>query len=307
LAVGFGRRSPEQHTVTGQPIAGLNSEIDMRVGFIGLGNMGRPQAEEIARGGFDLTVYDSWSKSIDAFKDKATLAGSPAEVARASEIIGICVRDDQQVRQVMEARDGVLAGIAPGALVLVHSTVSPATIIALAEATAARGAELVDAAVTRTKFGVAQGPFVLSMTGGDPTLTERARPVLQTYSTQVVHAGPLGAGMALKITNNFVTWVHILTMNQALALAKAGQVDVAKLREVMAGNGNLTPVTKAVLDNLVADASGMSPERRAFFESQGKIGEKDLALAADFARAGGVQLSLALHAGENILKSMTSG
>lgn len=279
----------------------------MRVGFIGLGNMGRPQAEEIARGGFDLTVYDSWSKSLDALKDKATLAGSPAEVARAAEVICICVRDDPQVRQVMEGRDGVLAGIAPGALVLVHSTVNPATIIALAEATAARGAELVDSAVTRTRFDSAPGPFVLSMTGGDPTLTERARPVLETFSTHIVHAGPLGAGMALKITNNFVTWVHILTMNQAFALAKAGQVDVAKLREVMTGNGNLTPVAKAVLDNLVADAGGMSPERRAFFESQGKIGEKDLALAVECARAGGVQLSLALHTRENILRSMTGG
>ena len=119
---------------------------------------------------------------------------------------------------------------------------------------AARGAQLIDAAVTRTRFGAAPGPFVLTMTGGDAALTERARPVLSTFSTQVVHAGPLGAGMALKITNNFVTWVHVLAIQQAFSLAQAGGVEIDKLREVMSGNGNLTPVSRAVLEGLLRDA-----------------------------------------------------
>jgi 3-hydroxyisobutyrate dehydrogenase-like beta-hydroxyacid dehydrogenase len=145
------------------------------------------------------------------------------------------------------------------------------------------------------------------MTGGDEDLTERARPVLSTFSTQVVHAGPLGAGMALKITNNFVTWVHVLTIQQAFSLAKAGGVEIDKLREVMSGNGNLTPVSAAVIEALVRDAGAMSEERRSFAESQGKIGEKDLELALDLARAAEVNLSMAQQARAGILRSMLGG
>jgi 3-hydroxyisobutyrate dehydrogenase-like beta-hydroxyacid dehydrogenase len=279
----------------------------MRVGFIGLGNMGHAQAAEIARGGFDLAVYDAWPQTLESFRGRARLAGSPAQVAHTADIVCVCVRDDEQVRAVIQGPEGLVSSIAPGALVLVHSTVSPATITAMAAATAERGAELIDAAVTRTRYGTAQGPFVLTMTAGDPALTERARPVLSTFSTQVVHAGPLGAGMALKITNNFVTWLHVLTIQQAFALAQAGSVEIEKLREVMTGNGNLTPVSRAVIDALVRDAGSMSEERRAFAESQGKIGEKDLELALEFARAGGVNLSLARYAREGILRSMLGG
>ena len=208
---------------------------------------------------------------------------------------------------MLEGPNGLLSSLLPGALVLVHSTVSPATVTAMAAAVAKRGAHLIDAAVTRTRFGPASGPFVLTMTGGEPALTERARPVLSTFSTQVVQCGALGAGMALKITNNFVTWVHVLTIQQAFALAKAGAVEIDKLREVMTGNGNLTPVARAVIEGLVRDAGAMSAERRAFAESQGKIGEKDLELALEVARAGEVNLSMARHAREGILKSMLGG
>ncbi len=279
----------------------------MRVGFIGLGDMGAAQAAEIARAGFDLAVYDALPATLAAFTSPATRASSPAESARDAELIGICVRDDQQVSEVIQGPGGLMETIADGALVLVHSTVSPATVIAMAEVLATRGARLIDAALTRTRFAVTEGPFVLSMTGGDPALTERARPVLEAFSTAVVHAGPLGAGMALKITNNFVTWTHILTIQQAFALAQAGGVDLGKLGEVMTGNGNLTPVSSAVLDGLVRDMGGMSDERRAFAESQGRIGEKDLALALEFARCSHVDLSLARHSGENILRGMLGG
>ncbi len=279
----------------------------MRVGFIGLGNMGYSQAAAIANGGFELAVYDVWPQTLESFRGRAQLASSPAELARGTDLVCICVRDDQQVRAVIEGTDGILSSLPTGALVLVHSTVSPATITAMAAAAARRGARLIDAAVTRTRFGPAPGPFVLTMTGGDEDLTERARPVLSTFSTQVVHAGPLGAGMALKITNNFVTWVHVLTIQQAFSLAKAGGVEIDKLREVMSGNGNLTPVSAAVIEALVRDAGAMSEERRSFAESQGKIGEKDLELALDLARAAEVNLSMAQQARAGILRSMLGG
>jgi len=276
----------------------------MKVGFIGLGNMGRPQAVEIANGGFQRVVHDAWPAAGEAFRERAEVATSPAQAARGAEVVCICVRDDAQVREVIEGPQGILASLQPGCLILVHSTVSPYTITTLAASVAGRGGQLIDAAVTRTRFGASPGPFVLTMTGGEPDLTARARPVLSTFSTQVVHAGPLGAGMALKITNNFVTWLHVMTIQQAHNLAAAGGVEIDKLREVMTGNGNLTPVSRAVLEGLVRDAGAMSAERRAFAESQGRIGEKDLELALQFARSGDVELTLASHARDGIVRSM---
>ena len=138
----------------------------MRVGFIGLGNMGAAQATEIARAGFELAVYDAWPATLAAFKRDAMRATSPAEVARNANIIGICVRDDQQVREVIQGPGGVMETITKGALVLVHSTVSPETVAALAEVVARRGADLIDSALTRTRFAISEGPFVLSKTGG---------------------------------------------------------------------------------------------------------------------------------------------
>ncbi len=279
----------------------------MKVGFIGLGNMGGQQAMEIASGGLELSVYDAWPKTLASFPGRARRASSPADAARGAQFICVCVRDEAQVREVVEGPEGILVALEPGALVLVHSTVSPALIVAMAAVVRARGAELIDAAVTRTRHGTSQGPFVLTMTGGDPVLTERASAVLSSFSTQVVHAGPLGAGMALKIANNFVTWVHVVTIQQAFALALAGDVEIDKLREVMTGNGNLTPVTRAVLEGLVRDGGSMSAERRSFAESQGKIGEKDLELALEFALAGTVDLSMGSQARATVLKSMLGG
>lgn len=277
----------------------------MRVGFIGLGSMGGDQATLIAGGGFDFVVYDAWPAAGKRFEGRAELAASPAGVGRGAAIVGVCVRDDQQVREVLLGDDGLLSTLAAGALVLIHSTVSPATIIALAAEARTRGIDLIDAAVTRSQHGQ-PGPFVVTMTGGDAALTERARPVLQTFSTDIIHCGELGAGMGLKITNNFIAWSHIVTFRQALNLARAGGVDIDKLKTVLEQNGNLTKVTGAILGPIIArNGRPFTAEESTFFASQGKIGEKDLDLAIAFARGAGVPLPTAQHGREQIFEWMT--
>ncbi|WP_198351182.1 NAD(P)-dependent oxidoreductase [Flavisphingomonas formosensis] len=277
----------------------------MRVGFVGLGNMGGHQAQLIAAAGFDLTVFDVWPDALKAFEGKARLASSPAEVGRQAEIVGVCVRDDQQVREVVAGSEGLFSGLAPGSLVLVHSTVAPATVVALAEQGDRKGIGLIDAAVTSSRME-RDKPFVVTMTGGDPALTERARPVLEAFSTGVEHCGALGAGMGLKITNNFITWSNIITIRQALRLAAAGGVDMDTLSSVLQQNGNLTAVTGAVAKQVIQRRGApLSEEQLAYFTSQGKIGEKDLSLAVDFARDAGVALPLAEHGRAFTLEMMT--
>jgi len=277
----------------------------MRIGFIGLGSMGGPQAQLIAAAGFDLAVFDLSAEARARFEGKARIASSPAEVGRSADLVGVCVRDDQQVRDVVAGPEGLFTTLSAGSLILVHSTVEPATVIALAEEGRARGIELIDAAVTASRME-RDAPFVVSMTGGDPLFTEHARPVLEAFSTGIEHCGALGAGMGLKITNNFITWSSIITIRQALRLALAGGVDLEKLISVLRQNGNLTAVTEAVTKQVIArGGKPLSAEQREFLTSQGKIGEKDLSLAVDFARDAGVPLPLAEHGRAFALEMMT--
>ena len=262
----------------------------LRVGFIGLGSMGGAQARCLANSGFDLAVCDVHPQTLQAFAQSARLAASVAELGRHADVVGFCVRDDAQVRETLEGPDGLLASMRPGTIVLVHSTVSPETVHALAAQAAARGIELLDAAVSRTRMN-ASGPFVAVMAGGSAAALERARPVLDAYATDVFHAGPVGAGVAMKIVNNLVTWSGIVTAAQAFRLAAAGGVDLAVLQALMSANGNLTPVTKAFSARFTGAATD-----RAFQESQAGIGDKDLQLAAEFARAVGAEVPVAEQA-----------
>lgn len=262
----------------------------IRVGFIGLGSMGGAQARCLAASGFDLAVFDVHPPTLQAFAQSARLAASLVELGRDADVVGVCVRDDAQVRETLEGPDGLLASMRPGTIVLVHSTVSPETVHALAAQAAARGIELLDAAVSRTRMN-ASGPFVAVMAGGSAAALERARPVLDAYATDVFHAGPVGAGVAMKIVNNLVTWSGIVTAAQAFRLAAAGGVDLAVLQALMSANGNLTPVTKAFSARFTGAATD-----RAFQESQAGIGDKDLQLAAEFARAVGAEVPVAEQA-----------
>jgi len=274
----------------------------VRVGFIGLGSMGGSQARQLAKTVPELVVYDAFPQAMKPFEGLAALGQSVADVGRRSECVGVCVRDDRQVREVLEGDFGLIAAMAQGSVILIHSTVRPETIKDLAAEAARRGVIVIDAAVTRTVIS-GEGRFVCTMTGGPEAVTERVRPVLDAFSTDIVHVGELGSAMALKICNNLVTWVQILISRQCFRLAEAGGVPLDKLAQVMKSNGALTPVMAAMMNNpLRFDGDG---DRLAFMESQGRIGEKDLELAIALAENVGVPLPTAVHAKEHVLDTMT--
>jgi len=277
----------------------------MRVGFVGLGSMGGDQARLLAHAPFDLMVYDAFPAALQAFEGKAKLADSLASIGRHGEIVGVCVRDDQQVREVLEGDGGLLASMAAGSVILIHSTIRPETVVDLAEKAGRRDIAVIDAAVTRTVMQ-AGGPFVFTMTGGDEQITERARPVLEVFSTDIIHVGKLGSAMVLKICNNLVTWVELLIARQAFTLAAAGGVATEKLSTVMKRNGALTPTMGAMIE-AAKRFPGSEEQRRAFLESQGRIGEKDLELAIDLGAAMSVQVPTAIHAREFVRRAMLGG
>jgi 3-hydroxyisobutyrate dehydrogenase len=277
----------------------------MQVGFVGLGSMGGEQARLLAQAPVDLIVYDAFAPALQAFDGKAKRADSLASVGRHAEIVGVCVRDDQQVREVLEGDGGLLASMSAGSVILIHSTIRPDTVVDLAANASRRGVTVIDAPVTRTVMQ-AGGPFVFTMTGGADEITERVRPVLEVFSTDIIHVGKLGAAMVLKICNNLVTWIELLIARQAFTLAAAGGVSTEKLATVMKRNGALTPSMAAMVEG-AKRAQGSEEQRRAFLESQGRIGEKDLELAIELGAALSVPVPTAIHAREFVKNAMLGG
>ncbi|MDB5699101.1 MAG: hypothetical protein JWN69_1905 [Alphaproteobacteria bacterium] len=250
-----------------------------RVGFIGLGSLGADQARELAKLPIELVVHDVRPAAMAAFEGRALLAQDVAEVGRGSDAVGIAVQDD---RQVDSCADALLPVMKRGAVLLIHSTIRPSTVIALAERAAAFGVDVLEAPVTRTEM-TRDGPFVFCITGGSEALAARHATLIDAFATDHLHAGPLGSAMALKTCNNLASWGSVLASLEAVALAEAAGVPVDKLLTVMKRNRVLTPAA-AMFVGLRSDPGDAA--RRTAIAVQGAISEKDLklaqALAADF-------------------------
>lgn len=257
----------------------------MKVGFVGLGSMGYGQAMLLAQSAHELTVYDVSPQAMSRFDGKATLAATLRDVATNADVVGVCVRDDDQVNACAAE---LIPAMKADAVLLIHSTVQPATMVALGQGVDGRGIHVLDAAVTRTIIAQ-DAPFVFCMTGGDEAVAERVRPVLDAYATDTLHIGPLGSAMALKIANNLISWSEIMIGLEAFQLAEAAGVPLDKLLTVVRKNGVLTPPMNGFLQ--LRDRAG-EPETRELIASQSGIGVKDLSLAEALGAHAGAPTSI---------------
>jgi len=263
----------------------------IRTGFVGLGNIGAPMAEKLVEAGFATTVLDLMPSALEPLvKAGARPAASARELAAHSEVIGVCVRDDADVRAVVFGADGLLAGAKPGSVIALHSTILPDTVKEVGEAAAARGAHVVDACITGGAVGARQGTLTY-MVGGEAAHLERCRPAFETSAARIVHTGALGTGAATKLCNNLMTYLGFLSAFEATLLARAGDLSTDALEEVTKANGNMNPQMLAFLALHKAPA-----ETRASAGFQDMLlgfttlAEKDLAVTLEFARSCGVAL-----------------
>ncbi len=263
----------------------------MKIAFVGLGSMGAPLARLIARAGHELNVHDAFPAACEAFRDIARIGTSAADAARGVQIACVCVRDDRQVEDAVLGEAGLVETLAADSLLLVHSTIRIDTLQRLHLELGSRGIALVDAPVSRTR-ATEDEAFVFTMMGGETGEVERARAVVDAFSTEIGHMGPLGAGMAAKIANNLITWTHLVVAGQASRLAAAHGVAHERLRRVMAANGNLTPTVAALLDGKRASPPGVDMQRDRFLVSQAGIGEKDLELAIACCESTGIETAM---------------
>ncbi|MEZ4333927.1 MAG: NAD(P)-dependent oxidoreductase [Myxococcota bacterium] len=273
--------------------------MTLRLGFIGLGNMGAPMAENLARAGFALTVYDLRPEPLATLAALgATVARSPREVGARSEIVSCVVVDDAQVERVFlggggdiaggaGGDDGVLAGLAPGSIFIVHSTVSPLVVRRLAEAARPIGVHVVDAAVSGAEARSRAGTLSI-MAGGDAEIVARCRPVFDVIGDNVYHVGGLGQGLAAKLCNNLILLGTMQTLEEALRIATAAGVDERTMIEIArSSTGDSWAVRNYFVTREMMQRHPQGPKGAR------QIGVKDLSLAAKLGQGLGLDVPIA--------------
>lgn len=265
-----------------------------RVGFIGLGDMGKAMASNLAPKGHDALVYDLNPVPVKELEEGgARGASSCLEVGEHAELLSVCVPADAHVEAVLLGPDGALAGMAAGTLVAVHSTVQPATIEKVATAAKERGVELIDVCVSGGRVVAEQGELTL-LIGGEQAAFEQAKPVLEAYGTTLLHAGPLGSGAKLKLAVNLLTYVNWAAAAESFRLAQASGLDTKVFIEAVKSNGQLSEMQQRFIGGQELPPEGVESEAyQSFVTMQMHTAEKDLAHALELGRRSGVALPAA--------------
>jgi 2-hydroxy-3-oxopropionate reductase len=204
-----------------------------KVGFIGLGSIGKPIAMNIAKAGFDLMVHDLRAEPLEELAALgARVATSAAEVGEHAEITCIQVVDDAQVEDVMLGDQGVISGAKSAAVVAIQSTIHPRTMKKIAEAAAQRGVGLVDAQVS----GGERGAYVQGLTfmvGGEKEDVEKCCPVFAASGKSIFHMGPLGTGAVTKLAHQIIVIGTMMSVAEGMLFAEKTGVNLEAFAEVV--------------------------------------------------------------------------
>jgi len=254
----------------------------MKLGFVGLGIMGRPMALNLRKAGHALWVHARRAEGMQPLVAAgATACGSPQEVAAAADITFICVSDTPDVEQLILGERGLLHGVRSGAVVVDMSTISPVATRRFAAELAKRGAEMLDAPVSGGEIGAVNATLSI-MVGGKPAVFERVKPCFEAMGKNIVLVGDNGAGQVAKACNQIVVAVTIEAVSEALTFARKNGVDAGKVRDALmggfAGSKILEVHGKRMLDN----------DFKPGFKT--RLHQKDLKIVIDTAH----QLGLAL-------------
>jgi 2-hydroxy-3-oxopropionate reductase len=206
-----------------------------RVGFIGLGIMGRPMALNLLKAGYPVAVYARRPESLEPLETAgAETCRSPAELAARSDLVFTMVSDTPDVEEVLFGPGGAIEGVREGTVVVDMSTISPAVTRDMARRLAALGVAMLDAPVSGGEVGAIDGTLSI-MVGGEPEVFERVLPLLRVLGENIVHIGDQGAGQVCKACNQVVVGATIAGVAEAVLLARASGVDPGRVREALLG------------------------------------------------------------------------
>lgn len=225
-----------------------------KIGFVGLGAMGRGLVGNLLRKGFDVTVWDLSPAAVDAMVAKgAKRAGSIAEMARVCDVVCSMVPDAPDVKRVALGEDGVIAGAHPGLIYVDFSTVDPTTSRTVGAALGEKGIRMLDSPVGR---GVpeAEAGTVTFMVGGDAATLEEVRPILEAMSSEIMHIGDLGAGTTIKLVNNYLAAGMVAIIAEAISFGIKSGVTLEQIIALSDKTGTSNKVLNTVLPRKVFKA-----------------------------------------------------
>ena len=258
-----------------------------RVAVVGAGRMGAAMVGTLCRAGLEVVVYNRTRAKADAAAEgtEAAVAATAREAAASAQVVLSSLADDAAVGAAYTGGDGIVAGLQPGAVVCEASTIDPGTVRRLRPLVEDRGASLLDTPVSGSVSTVEAGQLTI-MAGGDPTVLERVRPVLDPLAKQIFHVGELGAGAVMKLAVNSVLHGLNLALAEGLVLAERAGVERSTAYEVFAASAVAAPFVHY---------------KREAFEHPGRppvafsldLVAKDLDLALDLANQAGAPMEQA--------------
>ena len=254
-----------------------------KIGFVGLGIMGRPMARNLMEDGYELVLYNRTEEKAEELAQEGTaeVAGSPREVAENSDIIITMLPDSPQVEEVLAGEGGVLEGLGEGSLIVDMSTISPVVTKELAAKVEERGASMLDAPVSGGDVGAINGALSI-MVGGSEEDFERAKPLFDVMGKVATLVGPVGSGQVVKACNQIVVALNIEAVSEALVLGSKAGVAPEKVVEALSGG--------------LAGSAVMEAKKEKFFGHDFEPGfkielhHKDLGIALAAGREYGVTL-----------------
>ncbi len=223
-----------------------------KIGFIGLGIMGKPMALNLIKAGYNLVVYDIRPETVEALvKSGAEKGLSPKQVAEKSDLIITMLPDSPEVRDVVLGNEGILAGARPGTILVDMSSIAPATSVELSKKASAQGVEMLDAPVSGGEPKAIDGTLSI-MAGGSLKTFEKVENVLKAMGSSVVRVGEAGSGNMTKLANQIIVALNIAAMSEAMVLAEKAGVDPENvfnaIRGGLAGSTVLNAKMPMVLD-----------------------------------------------------------
>lgn len=271
----------------------------MKLGFIGLGVMGRPMAARLLRAGHEVAV---WARRPEATHPLVELGAhscaEPAEVGRRSEVIFTIVTYGRDVEAVVFGERGLAAGMGEGDILVDMSTIAPGLALDIADRLAARGMQMLDAPVSGGGIGAEAGTLAI-MVGGTADTLARVRPLLDVLGRTIVHVGGNGAGQVAKMCNQMVMVAAIQASAEAFQLAAASGVDVGRVREALAGGS----AGSRVLDIF----GGRMVERDFVAGVEARLHHKDFGIVADEASRLGIAMPVTATVAQQLNALMANG
>ena len=278
------------------------SSTRMRLGFVGLGNMGGRIATRLVEQGHDVWGYDA--KPARGTDRGISTAANLRELVEGSDLVLLSLPDSKVVEAVVRAEDGVLACCRRGQIVVDLSTASPASSIELHRELAERGAEFLDAGVSGGAAAAEKGTLAI-MVGGSAAALERARPALEGFSSKIFHMGSPGAGHTTKLLNNFLNAVTLAATSEVMVAGRKAGLDLAQLVDVLNVSSGASFATANRFPNIVRGdymAGGLTSRLQMkdvslYLELIGELGVPSLNAAGPTASFG---LALQLGYGDEI-------